>query len=103
MTCVKAPRLHVCDRKFLLNLTPMEHTLLKFCLGCNLMSCDSVAVPSLPTSARFIISFSRELCQFALVCNMMHPIHTCEKSLFLHGPSIIITWMMQFINFCKIL
>ena len=46
----------------LLNLTPVANTLENPAnLGCN-----STTEPSLPISVRFIISFSREPCQFAI-------------------------------------
>ena len=81
--------------------------------------CDSVTEPSLSISVRFIISFLRELCQFAFsyynqeayatcVCNITCAAcaHTQKIGrswlLFLHGPNIIITWVMQFIIFKRV-
>ena len=86
----------VCDRKFLLNLRHVINII------------------------RFIISFLKQLCAICICVQLrsMHVQHntqnTCTQekraklviySLFLHGPSIIVTWVMQFINliFCKIL
>jgi len=68
------------ERGNLINLMPVINTHSKPCnLSCNFMNRDLVAELSLLTSVRFIISFLRELCQFAF-CIQLGSINACNNN-----------------------